>query len=125
VFATYPQAWLSTLGGLVDQIVGTALLVGVIFAIGDERNIAPPKGTAPIVVGLLVLFIGATYGLNAGYAINPARDFGPLLFTFVAGWGGGVFTAGHAWWWVPIVGPMIGGLLGGATYQAAIGSRHV
>lgn len=124
VFSTYPQAWLSTLGGLVDQIVGTALLVGVIFAIGDERNIAPPKGTAPIVVGLLVLLIGATYGLNAGYAINPARDFGPRLFTFVAGWGGGVFTAGHAWWWVPIVGPMIGGLLGGATYQAAIAWRH-
>ncbi len=124
IFATYPQAWLSTLGGLVDQIVGTALLVGVILAIIDEKNMAPPKGITPVVVGLLVLLIGATFGLNAGYAINPARDFGPRLFTFLAGWGSGVFTAGNGWWWVPIVGPMIGAVLGGGLYQAAIGSRH-
>ena len=124
IFATYPQAWLSTFGGLVDQIVGTALLVGVIFGIVDDRNTPPPKGVGPIVVGLLVLLIGTTFGLNAGYAINPARDFGPRLFTFVAGWGSGVFTAGNNWWWVPIVGPMIGGVLGGAAYQAAIGWWH-
>src|SRR5262249_39112472 len=82
------------------------------------------KGLGPIVVGLLVLLIGATFGLNAGYAINPARDFGPRLFTFLAGWGSGVFTAGNGWWWVPIVGPLIGGGLGGLVYQVAIGSRH-
>ena len=124
IFATYPQPWLSTLGGLIDQIVGTAILVGVIFGITDERNMAPPKGVGPIAVGLLVLVIGATYGLNAGYAINPARDFGPRLFTWVAGWGSGVFTAGSGWWWVPIVGPLIGGVLGGAVYDVAIGRRH-
>jgi MIP family channel proteins len=124
IFATYPQPWLSTLGGLIDQIVGTALLVGVILGITDEKNIAPPKGIGPIAVGMLVLLIGTTFGLNAGYAINPARDFGPRLFTFVAGWGSGVFTAGNSWWWVPIVGPMIGGVLGGGVYQAAIGRRH-
>ena len=124
IFATYPQAWLSTVGGLVDQIVGTALLVGVIFGISDERNTPPPKGLAPVAVGMLVLLIGATYGLNAGYAINPARDFGPRLFTFVAGWGSGVFTAGNGWWWVPIVGPMIGGVLGGGAYRLAIEARH-
>jgi MIP family channel proteins len=124
VFATYPQPWLSTFGGLVDQIVGTALLVGVILGITDEKNMPAPPGLVPIVVGLLVLLIGATFGLNAGYAINPARDFGPRLFTFLAGWGSGVFTAGNSWWWVPIVGPMIGGVIGGAVYQAAIGSRH-
>lgn len=124
IFATYPQPWLSTFGGLIDQIVGTALLVGVICAITDEKNLPPPKGLGPIAVGLLVLVIGATYGLNAGYAINPARDFGPRLFTLVAGWGPGVFTAGNNWWWVPIVGPLIGGVLGGAVYDAAIGWRH-
>jgi MIP family channel proteins len=124
IFATYPQPWLSTFGGLVDQIVGTALLVAVLLGITDERNIPAPKGLTPVVVGLLVLLIGATFGLNAGYAINPARDFGPRLFTFLAGWGSGVFTAGNGWWWVPIVGPMIGGVLGGAAYQAAIGTRH-
>jgi MIP family channel proteins len=124
IFATYPQPWLSTLGGLIDQIVGTALLVGVILAITDHRNTAPPKNLAPVVVGLLVVLIGATYGLNAGYAINPARDFGPRLFTAVAGWGGGVFTAGNGWWWVPIVGPILGGLVGGFVYMAAIERLH-
>jgi MIP family channel proteins len=124
IFATYPQPWLSTLGGLIDQIVGTALLVGVILAITDHRNTAPPKNLAPVVVGLLVMLIGATYGLNAGYAINPARDFGPRLFTAVAGWGGGVFTAGNGWWWVPIVGPILGGLVGGFVYMAAIERLH-
>jgi MIP family channel proteins len=124
IFATYPQAWLSTLGGLIDQIIGTAILVGVIMGITDERNMAPPRGIGPIVVGLLVLVIGTTYGLNAGYAINPARDFGPRLFTFLAGWGSEVFTAGRGWWWVPIVGPVIGGVLGGAVYESAIARHH-
>jgi MIP family channel proteins len=124
IFATYPQPWLSTFGGLVDQIVGTALLVGVIFGITDQRNLAPPRQAAPIVVGLLVILIGATFGLNAGYAINPARDFGPRLFTAVAGWGGEVFTAGNGWWWVPIAGPILGGLVGGFIYITAIERLH-
>ena len=124
IFATYPQPWLSTFGGLIDQIVGTALLVGVIFGITDQRNLAPPKQAAPIVVGLLVILIGATFGLNAGYAINPARDFGPRLFTAIAGWGGDVFRAGNGWWWVPILGPILGGLVGGFVYMAAIERLH-
>ena len=56
--------------------------------------------------------IGAAFGFNSGYAINPARDLGPRLFTAVAGWGSEVFTAGNGWWWVPIVGPLVGGVLG-------------
>jgi MIP family channel proteins len=123
IWATYPQPFLSTMGGVVDQVVGTALLVGVILGITDTRNSAPPAGTAPIVVGLLVVLIGATFGFNAGYAINPARDFGPRLFTFVAGWGGEVFTAGNNWWWVPIVGPLAGGVIGGWVYDVFVGNR--
>jgi MIP family channel proteins len=124
IWATYPQPWLSTLGGLIDQIVGTAALVLVVFALTDPRRTPLPHGLGPIVVGLLVAAIGMTYGLNAGYAINPARDFGPRLFTALAGWGGEVFNAGNGWWWVPIVGPMIGGPLGGFVYDAFVGRRH-
>ncbi len=124
IWATYPKPFLSTFpGGLIDQIVGTALLVGIIFAIVDGRNSIPPAGLVPVVVGLLVVLIGMTFGFNAGYAINPARDFGPRLFTAVAGWGGEVFRAGNNWWWVPIVGPIIGGLIGGFVYDALIGRR--
>lgn len=123
IFATYPKPYLSTLGGLVDQIVGTALLVGCIFAISDRRNAAPPAGTGPIVVGLLVVAIGAAFGTNSGYAINPARDFGPRLFTALAGWDMAVFEVNNHWWWVPIVGPLIGGVVGGLVYDVFVGKR--
>lgn len=124
IWATYPQPFLSNVpGGFIDQVVGTALLVGVIFGITDSRNSPAPAGLAPVVVGLLVVLIGATFGFNSGYAINPARDFGPRLFTAVAGWGGEVFRAGNAWWWVPIVAPLLGGLLGGWAYDLLVGKH--
>ena len=124
IWATYPQPFLSVFpGGFIDQVVGTALLVGVIFGITDTRNSPAPAGLAPVVVGLLVLLIGATFGFNSGYAINPARDFGPRLFTFFGGWGGEVFRAGNGWWWVPIIAPCVGGVLGGWVYDLFVGSR--
>ncbi|HEX5085847.1 MAG TPA: MIP family channel protein [Blastocatellia bacterium] len=122
IFATYPQPYLSTTGALIDQIVGTALLLLVIRAIGDTRNnAAGPLG--PIVVGFLVMVIGMAYGLNAGYAINPARDLGPRLFTAIAGWGFDVFRANNFYFWVPIVGPLIGGPLGALIYDALVGRQ--
>ena len=124
IFATYPQPFLSIMGGLVDQVVGTALLLLVIFALGDAKNLAPEPRSAPLAVGALVVLIGMTFGFNAGYAINPARDFGPRLFTAVAGWGSDVFKVGPRWWWVPIVGPLVGGVLGGFVYDAFIASHH-
>lgn len=124
IFATYPRPFLSTFpGGFIDQVVGTAILMGAIFAISDARNVPPPAGLAPFVVGLLVIAIGAAFGFNSGYAINPARDFGPRLFTAMAGWGAEVFRAGNYWWWVPIVAPCIGALLGGWAYDALVGKR--
>jgi MIP family channel proteins len=125
IFATYPQAFLSTVpGGLIDQMVGTALLLLLIFAISDAKNLAPEPKIAPIVVGLAVVLIGMTFGYNAGYAINPARDLGPRLFTAVAGWGSEVFRAGNGWWWVPIAGPLIGGVAGGLAYDVFIANRR-
>ena len=124
IFATYPQAFLSNVpGGLVDQIVGTALLLLLVFAIGDAKNLAPDPKLAPVLVGLAVVLIGMTFGYNAGYAINPARDLGPRLLTAVAGWGSEVFRADHGWFWVPIVGPLIGGLVGGSAYDLLVGKR--
>jgi MIP family channel proteins len=125
IFATYPQAFLSTFpGGLIDQIVGTALLLLLIFAVTDTKNLAPDPKFAPVVVGLIVIVIGMTFGYNAGYAINPARDLGPRLFTAVAGWGGEVFRAGNGWWWVPIAGPLIGGVIGGFAYDLFVTNRR-
>ncbi|HUL80403.1 MAG TPA: MIP family channel protein [Vicinamibacteria bacterium] len=124
VFATYPQPFLSVFpGGFVDQVVGTALLMLGIFAIGDRRN-AGPATAGPVLVGALVALIGMSFGFNSGYAINPARDLGPRLFTAAAGWGSEVFRAGGGWWWVPVVAPCLGGLLGGCLYDLLVTRYH-
>lgn len=124
IFATYPQPFLSAVpGGFVDQVVGTALLMLGVFAIADRRNAGPATG-GPVLVGALVAVIGMSFGFNAGYAINPARDLGPRLLTYVGGWGGEVFTAGGGWWWVPIVAPCLGAVLGGLVYDLLITRHH-
>jgi MIP family channel proteins len=126
IWATYPSDFLSSVpGGLVDQIVGTALLVGVIFALTDPKNAPPGANLAPLLVGGVVALVGMTFGFNCGYAINPARDFGPRLFTALAGWGSAPFEVrGGGWWWVPVVGPLIGGVVGGFAYNLFIAWHH-
>lgn len=125
VFCTYPQPHVSGFpGGFIDQVVGTAVLVALVFALGDARNQAPDPKIAPLLVGLIVLGIGISIGSNAGYAINPARDFGPRLFSFVAGWGVQVFTHRDYYFWVPIVGPLVGGVIGGMAYDLFIRRHH-
>ncbi len=124
IFATYPQPFLSRFpGGFVDQVVGTAILMAVILGVTDARNAPPASGMAPLIIGLLVVAIGMSFGFNAGYAINPARDFGPRLFTAVAGWGTQVFSASNGWWWVPLTAPVAGALIGGAIYDGFVGNR--
>jgi MIP family channel proteins len=124
IFATYPQPFLSITGGFIDQVVGTALLMAGVLAVTDQRNNAAPGWLTPVLVGGIVVAIGVAFGFNAGYAINPARDFGPRLFTFVAGWGSTVFTAAGGWWWVPIVAPCLGGVVGAIVYDALIARHH-
>jgi MIP family channel proteins len=124
IFATYPQPFLSTMGGFVDQVVGTALLMATILAVTDQRNTPTPPWLTPVVVGAIVVAIGVAFGFNAGYAINPARDLGPRLFTAVAGWGGEVFTAARGWWWVPVVAPCAGAVAGAFAYDLLIVRQH-
>ncbi|NXJ99903.1 AQP10 protein, partial [Corythaixoides concolor] len=91
IFATYPADYLSISNGFVDQVIGTAVLLVGALAILDTRNNGIPKGLEPVAVGLLVFAIETSMGANCGSPINPARDFGPRLFTYVAGWGAEVF----------------------------------
>jgi len=123
IWATYPQPFTSTAIGFVNEALGTAMLMGVILGVTDTRNSPAPQGLTPVIVGLLVVAIGASLGFNTGYAINPARDFGPRVFTALAGWGSGVFTAANAWWWVPIVAPCVGAVAGGWVYDVCVGHR--
>ncbi len=116
-FAAFPQI---PFAGLLDQTIGTALLILMIFAITDERNQAPGANMAPLMVGLVVVVIGMGFGGMHGYAINPARDFGPRLFAAVAGFKNNGLTDGPMLFWVPIVGPILGGILGAAVYDYGI-----
>ena len=120
VFTTFPAFPLQLSAGLLDQTIGTALLLLMIFAITDERNTPPGANMTPLMVGLVVVVIGMAFGGMHGYAINPARDFGPRLFTVVAGFKNNGLTDGSNVFWVPIVGPLVGGLIGGAAYDFGV-----
>ncbi|XP_070252031.1 aquaporin-10 [Myotis yumanensis] len=124
IFATYPAPYLSLNNGFLDQVLGTAVLIVGILAILDTRNKAVPAGLEPVAVALLILAIGLSMGANCGYPLNPARDLGPRIFTYVAGWGPEVFRAGNGWWWVPVLAPMVGATLGTATYQLLVALHH-
>jgi glycerol uptake facilitator protein len=125
IFATFPAPYFKTvIGPLVDQIVGTAFLVGFIFALTDEFNQPVRANLAPLAVGFIVVAIGLSFGANAGYAINPARDFGPRLFAWIAGWGKVAIPGNYGnidgYLWIPIIGPIIGGLVGAYAYDFLI-----
>lgn len=123
VFTTFPTFPGTPFAGFLDQTIGTALLLLLIFAIGDERN-QPIGPLGPILVGLVVVAIGASFGGMHGYAINPARDFGPRLFTAVAGFKNNGLTDGTATFLIPIAGPLLGGLIGAGAWDLAI-RRHL
>ncbi|XP_038606364.1 aquaporin-9 [Tachyglossus aculeatus] len=120
IFATYPAGYLSLANAFVDQVASTTFLILVILAIFDTRNLGVPRGLEPAVIGLLIVALACSLGLNSGCAMNPARDLGPRVFTAVAGWGLEVFTAGNHFWWIPVVGPMVGAVLGVLVYQLCI-----
>lgn len=109
-------------GGFRDQIIGTAILMFVILAITDLRNTSPAANLAPLIVGLLVVGIGMAWGTNAGYAINPARDFGPRVASLITGYGGALKDQfGDVYFWVPIVAPILGALVGAFLYDLLVG----
>jgi glycerol uptake facilitator protein len=125
IFSTLPGNGalpVSEWGAFRDQIIGTAILLFLILAVTDLRSTPPGANLAPFIIGLIVVAIGFAWGTDAGYAINPARDFGPRLASFLTGYG----TAwrdqyGNFYFWVPIIGPLIGGVLGAGLYDLLVG----
>ncbi|MFD7549843.1 MIP/aquaporin family protein [Streptomyces sp. NPDC059578] len=125
VFSTLPGNGvlpISEFGALRDQIIGTAILLFVIFAVTDLLNTPPGANLGALIIGLLIVAIGMAWGTDAGYAINPARDLGPRLASFLTGYGDAWRDQyGNFYFWVPIVGPLIGGVLGAALYKVLVG----
>ncbi len=111
---------------MLAEAVGTAFLVFFVFSLTDDRNRGGPgKAVAPLLIGLGIAIIISIIAPLTQSGLNPARDFGPRLFAWMAGWGdiaipgprGGFFT-------VYILAPIIGGLLGAAAYSFLLGSAH-
>jgi glycerol uptake facilitator protein len=113
VFSTGP-AIRNTTSNLISEIIGTFMLVFGVLAI-TTNELAP--GLAALLVGFLVWSIGLSLGGPTGYAINPARDLGPRIAHAVLPIAG----KGDSDWsysWIPVVGPIIGGILGALAYNA-------
>lgn len=121
IFASYPKDFVSTGNCLVDQIVGTALLMLAILAVIDGRNMNVAPGLQPLFIGLALAVVALCFGYNCGAPLNPARDLSPRIFTAIAGWGGEVFSFRHYnWFWVPIIGPHIGAIMGAWFYTLTV-----
>jgi glycerol uptake facilitator protein len=116
VFSTAPAIY-NTPANIITEVIGTFVLVFGVFGI-IANDLA--GGLAPLLIGLLVLGIGLSLGGPTGYAINPARDLGPRIAHAVlpiAGKGGSDW--GYAW--IPVVAPIIGGILGALAYTVLFG----
>src|ERR1700744_4842834 len=113
VFTTFPAFPDMPSAGLLDQTIGTAILLFLIFAIIDNRNQPPQANLTPILIGAIVVGIGMSFGGLHGDAINPARAFGPRLFAAITGCKNNGLTDGIRVFRGPIVGPLVGGLIGG------------
>ncbi len=124
-FATFPAPYFhNVLGPLIDQIVGTFFLALFVFAVTDEYNQPVESNLTPWIVGMIVMAVGISFGANAGYAINPARDFGPRIFAWIAGWGKlampGDYPNISGYFWVPIIGPLVGAAIAAYFYDFGI-----
>ena len=113
VFCTAP-AIRNTFSNLISEIIATAVLVLAILFIGANEF---TQGLNPMVIGLLIIAIGLSLGGTTGFAINPARDLGPRIAHFILPIPG----KGNSDWsyaWIPVVGPVVGGILGAFIYSA-------
>jgi glycerol uptake facilitator protein len=121
VFFTHPGLAITPMHAFGDEIILTAFLIFGIFAITEKYNeMAPGANAGALMIGFLVALIGASMGYLEAWALNPARDFGPRLFCYFTGWGSSALPSPDSYWWIPIVAPLLGSLLGGGAYQLLI-----
>ncbi|RNA41258.1 aquaporin-3 [Brachionus plicatilis] len=125
IFATYPtdlfEANLFNL--FLDQFFSTALFIITILGVTDKRNNDLANEKTAFMIGISLTVIGTSFGYNCGFAVNPARDLAPRIFTSIAGWGWKPFTVGNYFFWIPVVAPFLGSILGTLLYSLFI-SNH-
>jgi len=113
------RAMMTPARAFTAEVVGTAILVLVIFGSTDERNLTRPQILTAATIGLTVTILISLLGPLTMACFNPARDLAPRVFSSLAGWRGVPFsTNGLGWLTVYIIAPIVGGLIGGAIYRA-------
>jgi len=110
----------SFMNAFIAEVIGTAVLLWGVLASGDSKNTGLMHNLGPFLVGGTVLAVGLSLGGPSGYAINPARDLGPRLFGLLAGTQG-LFADGY--WWIPVVAPIVGGVIGIYLYDLFISAN--
>jgi MIP family channel proteins len=126
VFGTGPDAMalVSPLAAMLVEAFGTAILVLVIFALTDPDNAAAPEpALAPFFVGFTVAVLISLFAPITQAGWNPARDLGPRLVALLAGFGSIAIPGPQGGFWIYIVGPLVGGPLGGAIYEWLVRPR--
>ncbi|HUS35751.1 MAG TPA: MIP/aquaporin family protein [Verrucomicrobiae bacterium] len=117
-FTTEARKRMTTGRAFGAEVIGTAVLLLVIFCVTDKNNANRPDILTAATIGLTVTLLISLLGPLTMACFNPARDFAPRLFSSVAGWGKIPFTAnGSGWLTVYIIAPILGGILGGAIYR--------
>ncbi|KAG9127754.1 hypothetical protein FRC07_010042 [Ceratobasidium sp. 392] len=121
LFTTFAVDYLSNVQCFFSEVLATAILLLVVLAVTDRRNGPPPDGLVPLVLFITILGEGACLGMQTAYALNPARDLGPRLMCWMAGYGREVWNYRSQYWlYTPIIGPIVGAIAGTAIYDAFI-----
>jgi len=121
LFTTFALPYMSNLQCFFSEVLATAILLIVVLAVTDKRNGPPPHGLVPLVLFITILGEGACLGMQTAYALNPARDLGPRLMCWMAGYGREVWNYRSQYWlYTPILGPIVGGIIGTIIYDAFI-----
>lgn len=122
IFTTFP-AMNTFMPGFMAEIIATAILMFGILAIVEHFTADKASWLAPFAVALLIVAIGMSLGGMHGYAMNPARDLSPRLFTVFMGFTNNGFSGGSHIWLAPVLGSLIGAPLGAFTYDFTVGRK--
>lgn len=123
IFHTHPNQYINHNGAFLTEMFATMIFLICLLSLVDEKNRPTVVPSFPACTGILVVGIGMCFSLGSSAALNPARDFGPRVMLAMVGYDG-IFSANNTYFWIPIVAPIIGAILGCAIYLLFIMAHH-
>nr|POF07178.1 aquaporin-7 [Quercus suber] len=120
IFATYPADFMTKTESFFSEVIATGLLVFMIYALQNDNNYGAGKSMVRLGLFSTIFGIASCFGWETSFAINPARDLGPRLLTSMVGYGAAVYTTANYYFWVPLLAPIAGALLGGLIYDVML-----